>query len=286
MEMSNSFLEYLRAVKGVSDHTLRNYEIDLRLFLSEAKQEITHKAIRLFLAKMHREGKSKRTVLRRLSTIRSFCKYLVKQKVLKDNPCLVISTTTIGRPIPKFLDYDQILQFFQTPDVKTYLGVRDRSIMELLYSSGLRVSELCQLDRSDFEFRQRLVKVKGKGKKERIVPLTEVAIEWIKKYLSHLERKEKDSLAVFLNRNGTRLSTRSVDRLFSHYKKKAGIVIEITPHTLRHTIATHLLEKGMDLKTIQEILGHTNLATTTIYTAVSSTLKKEVYHQCHPFANP
>ena len=278
------FLNFMASVRGVSEHTLRNYEIDLRYFLTESKSEVSQNSIRKFLAKMHREGKGKRTIARRLSSIRSYCKYLVKERVLKDNPTSEISTPKVGRPLPKFLDYDQIVQFFSAPDTKNYLGFRDRCIMELLYSSGLRVSELCGLNRSDFDFRERFLKVRGKGKKERIVPLTEVAADWLNRYLNHMERKAYDLEAIFLNRWGERLTSRSVDRLFVQYKKKAGIAIPITPHTLRHTIATHLLERGMDLKSIQELLGHTNLATTTIYTSVSTKLKSETYEKCHPFS--
>lgn len=289
-----SFLYHLEVVKGVSNHTIRNYEIDLRYYFTFSKGKLTLEAIRGYLAQMQREQKSKRTVARRLSSLRSFCKYLVKEKFLKEDPTLEIGTPKLGRPLPKILTFQQVLDFLEAPDLSSPLGVRDRTIMELLYGSGLRISELCALDRKDVDLKERMVKVKGKGKKERIVPLTSVSAEWIQKYLhlpsryqdGKMHRREVDKNAIFLNRWGERLTVRSVDRSFHLYRQKVGLALELTPHTLRHTIATHLLENGMDLKTIQEILGHKNLATTTIYTSVSTKLKSDVYHRCHPLATP
>lgn len=170
--------------------------------------------------------------------------------------------------------------------------MRDRTILELFYSSGLRVSELVALDRTDFDAASLLLKIRGKGKKERIVPITKNAATWISKYLAHSERHivgdkhfpEIDHDAIFLNFLGTRLTTRSVDRNFKEYIKASGLAGKATPHTIRHTIATHWLENGMDLKTIQLILGHSALATTTIYTHVSSTLKKQAHKKAHPRA--
>jgi len=285
-----SFLYYLEVGRGVSTHTIRNYEIDLRNYFTHSKGKLTARKIREFLAQMHSENKSKRSIARRLSAIRSFCKYLTKEKLIKENPTLDIATPKLGKSLPKILNFDQVIDFLNAPDLTTLLGIRDRAIMELLYSSGLRISELCALNRLDINYLEQLVKVRGKGKKERVVPLTQVAIDWINTYLSSpmryadgkIHRKEKDQNAIFLNRWGERLTVRSVDRSFLQYRKKTGIAIELTPHTLRHSIATHLLEKGMDLKTIQEILGHTNLATTTIYTNVSAKLKADVYDKCHP----
>lgn len=281
----DSFFEYLKGVRNVSPHTLRNYEIDLRAFMDFSEGVVTVKKIRQFISEEHQRGLKKRSILRRLSAIRSFCKYLVRKKLLPDNPCDDITPPKLDKPIPKFLTYDQIIALFAAPNITTYLGYRDRTIMEVLYSSGLRVSELCGLDKGDLDFKLLLIKVKGKGKKERVVPFTTTAMEWLKKYLSHPGRVEKEKEAIFLNRSGGRLTTRSVDRLFVDYKKKCGIALPITPHILRHSIATHLLENGMDLKMIQEILGHTNLTTTTIYTAVSGKLKKETYRRCHPLAS-
>ena len=181
---------------------------------------------------------------------------------------------------------------FSQPDLTSYLGFRDRCIMELFYSSGLRVSELIDLDRCDFDKANLLLRIKGKGKKERIVPITKNAKQWIENYLSHPERKldtndhlaQVDRKSIFLNKLGTRLSPRSVDRKFDKYLKTSGLAGKITPHTIRHTIATHWLENGMNLKTIQMLLGHSSPVTTTIYAQVSSKLQKEVYDKTHPRA--
>jgi integrase/recombinase XerC len=194
--------------------------------------------------------------------------------------------------LPVSLQYEQIRHFFDQPDLSDYLGFRDRTMMELFYSSGLRVSELIALNRQDFDYENLLVKLRGKGKKERITPITKNAAYWIKAYLEHSDRQQSsdrhsaeiDSQAVFLNKHGTRLTARSVDRKFDYYLKKSGLAGKITPHTFRHTIATHWLENGMDLKTIQILLGHQSLNTTTIYTHVSTRLKKQVYDETHPRA--
>ena len=203
-----------------------------------------------------------------------------------------IESPRLDKTLPVSLSYDQIQRLFDMPDTGTYLGFRDRCIMELFYSSGLRVSELVLLDRQDFNPAELLLKLKGKGKKERIVPITDNAAEWISAYLCHPERTldgslhlaQKDSEAIFLNRWGERLSPRSVDRKFDLYLKQSGLAGKVTPHTIRHTIATHWLESGMDLKTIQLLLGHTSLNTTTIYTHVSPKFKREAYDKAHPRA--
>ena len=280
-----NFLQFLDVVKNSSVHTIRGYETDLREYLSFSDHKLDKDAIRGFLAKMYGKGNSKKTIARKLSSIRSFSKFLAKSgKLLSSkNPALEVGTPKIGKHLPKPLNYDQVVDFFSAPDVSDYLGFRDRCIMEVLYSCGVRVSELCLLDRKDFDPASLVIKVRGKGKKERIVPITKVAAEWVVNYLSHPMRylnsnkhkMENDPRSIFLNRWGTRLTTRSVDRMFAQYRRKTKIAMDITPHTLRHTIATHFLENGMDLKTIQEILGHSSLSTTTIYTSVSSELKRK-----------
>lgn len=283
-ESIDSFLTYISLVRQLSEHTVRNYDIDLRSYFNFSKGELDTAMIRHFLAHLYQNNCSKKTVARRLSALRTFIKYLMRQGVLKENPILDIKTPKLEKKLPSFLGGDQVIQFFNAPDLKTYLGVRDRCIMELLYATGIRVAELCALDIKDIDFKSHWIQVTGKGKKERRIPLTKIAVKWLKETLHHTERKAKDEKAVFLNRFGTRLTTRSVDRLFVNYKHISNIAIPLTPHTLRHTIATHFLENGMDLKTIQEILGHTNLATTTIYTRVSSKLQKETYDKAHPLA--
>ncbi len=283
-ESIDSFLEYLKAVRLLSHHTVRNYDIDLKEYLIATEGEMDAPSVREFLAYLYKKNSSKKTVARKLSALRTFVKFLMRQGVLKQNPLIDIRAPKVEKKLPSFINVDQVTQFFAAPDLKTYIGVRDRCIMELLYATGMRVAELCSLDVDHIDFKDLWIKVTGKGNKERQIPLTKIAVSWLNQTLSHPNRRVKEENAVFLNRWGTRLTTRSVDRLFVTYKHISNIAIPLTPHTLRHTIATHFLENGMDLKAIQEILGHTNLATTTIYTKVSIKLKKEAYNKAHPLA--
>jgi integrase/recombinase XerC len=321
------FLEHLKIVKNASEHTVRNYAIDLNSFktyleynwLSDVKPEnlpekisfkepynhrstlfdhqlaldkIDRKTIRGFLAWLSLNQQNKRTIARRLSSLRSFFRYAFAQNLTLVNPTEELDSPKLDRKLPVSLSYEQISHLFEQPDVSSYLGYRDRTIMELFYSSGLRVSELVALNRQDFDYPNLTIKLRGKGKKERIVPITKNAAEWIKSYLEHAERKrdspihsaEVDPTAIFLNKHGTRLTSRSVDRKFDFYLNQSGLAGKVTPHTIRHTIATHWLENGMDLKTIQVLLGHSSLSTTTIYTQVSTKLKKKIYDETHPRA--
>ena len=255
-------------------------------------ESIEKKLIRAYLSELHNKEMKKRSILRRMASIRSFFRYLIKEKHINVNPLDEIESPKLEKTIPVSIAYAQVERLFATPDTSSYLGFRDRCIMELFYSSGLRISELVSLNRASLDGSSFRVRVLGKGKKERIVPITKTAAGWIFRYLEHSDRfldskehkAEKDSEALFLNKWGERLTARSVDRSFKEYLRASGLVERITPHTIRHTIATHWLENGMDLKTIQILLGHRSLATTTIYTHVSSKLKKEVYTKAHPRA--
>ncbi|MDF2549642.1 MAG: xerC [Chlamydiales bacterium] len=327
IEAAYQFLRHLKVIKDASEHTIRNYSIDLnslKTYLEETwlqevpieerppkiqyqtsyearPQEgleslplsrISRKTLRGFLAWLRESQPNKRTLVRRLSSLRTFFKFACTQGLISLNPAEEIESPRLDKKIPSSLSYEHVMKLFDQPDTKEYLGFRDRVIMELFYSSGLRVSELVSLNRVDFDPSNLRVRLKGKGKKERIVPITKNAADWMIAYLKHPERgidmeghlAEADSEAIFLNKLGTRLTTRSVDRKFDKYLKMSGLANKITPHTIRHTIATHWLENGMDLKTIQVLLGHTNLSTTTIYTQVSPKLKKKVYDQAHPRA--
>lgn len=303
-EIKDRFLEHLKIVKDASVHTIRNYAIDLsclQKFLVESKlpnqenyliDNIERKTIRNFLAQQMALKHNKRTIARRLSTLRSFFKYAMKHKIITINPMEILESPKLDKKIPAPLTYGQVQRLFELPDTSTYLGLRDRAILELFYSSGLRISELTAIDRDNVDLQNLSIKLKGKGKKERIIPITRNAATWIKSYLEQPERHceinghlaENDSHAVFLNKHGKRLSVRSIDRHFKSYLKLSGFAGNATPHTLRHTIATHWLENGMDLKTIQMLLGHSSLAATTIYTKVSNTLKIKVYQESHPRA--
>lgn len=285
-EQVDRFLNYLKVVKNASEHTVRNYANDLHVlckFLHDATalHEISKRHLRDFLADLSEQNLARRTIVRRLSAIRSFFAFLQKEKIIENNPMNEIQSPKIERKIPQALSYEQVQNLFSQPDISDVMGFRDRAILELFYSSGLRVSELVALERSDFDFDKLEMRLQGKGRKIRVVPITKNAADWVLGYLHHPDYKSK-SEALFLNRFGTRLTTRSVDRLFEKYLKLSGLAAHITPHIIRHTIATHWLENGMDLKTIQLILGHHSLATTTIYTHVSSRLKQKVYQESHP----
>jgi integrase/recombinase XerC len=300
-DAKSAFLRYLETVRGVSIHTLRNYDLDLRSFkkfidkekiLIESLEELDKRVIRSFLAHLNFEKASKRTLLRRLACLRSFFKFLKREKSIDHNPMEEIETPKLEKHLPNALSYEQVERLLVQPDTSTYLGFRDRCIMELLYSSGLRISELGGLNRRDFDPRNQMLRIQGKGKKERVVPITEGAAKWITDYLHHPERlvdgkqhrAEADKEAIFLSKWGKRITLRSLDRNFAKYLTACGLSASVTPHTIRHTIATHWLENGMDLKTIQVLLGHRSLVTTTIYTQVSTRLKREVYDKAHPSA--
>jgi len=295
------FLKHLEVVKHASEHTLRNYAIDLGAFENFLDKEkiqlkeigqIDKRIIRSFLAHLNFEGAAKRTLLRKIACLRSFFKYLKREKRIELNPMEEIDSPKLEKSIPKSLTFEQVERLMSQPETETLLGFRDRCIMELLYSSGLRISELAGLNRSDFDPKNRMLRILGKGKKERHIPFTKSAAKWITDYLHHPEREmdgkshraQEDKKAIFLNKWGKRITMRSLDRNFAKYLMASGLPTSVTPHTIRHTIATHWLEKGMDLKTIQVLLGHTSLGTTTIYTKVSTRLKKEVYDKAHPSA--
>lgn len=300
-EAEKQFFHHLSSVKNASPHTLRNYRNDLKsfkIFLEKEKIELKHldeidkRLIRSFLAHLNLENASKRTLLRRLACLRSFFKYLKREKLVAHNPMEEIDSPKLDKAVPKSLSYEQVQRLFNQPDVDTYLGFRDRCIMELLYSSGLRISELAGLNRRDLDKRNQVLRILGKGMKERVVPITESAAKWVHDYLNHpermvdgkLHRAQVDKEAIFLNKWGKRITLRSLDRNFAKYLLASGLSENVTPHTIRHTIATHWLENGMDLKTIQVLLGHSSLVTTTIYTQVSTKLKRQVYDQAHPSA--
>ncbi|MBS0655682.1 MAG: tyrosine recombinase XerC [Verrucomicrobia bacterium] len=300
------FLTHLRVVKNASDHTVRNYACDLNCLKSylESKwlQEqavkiiytrdapeselddtllpltnINKKVLQEFLVALMEQKTCRKTIVRRLSSLRSFFSFAMRENLITVNPIEQIDSPKLEKKIPKILTYEQVQHFFEQPDCSDLSGLRDRTILELFYSSGLRVSELSALDVADIDFQALTMKLQGKGKKERVVPITKNACDWINNYINHHERKNVQPL--FLNRLGTRLTSRSIDRLFEKYLKMSGLASTITPHIIRHTIATHWLENGMDLKTIQLLLGHSSLATTTIYTQVSTKLKKKVYNE-------
>lgn len=281
------FLRFLEVERGASLHTLRAYREDLELFFRDIKSEI--KAIDLgdvrgFVASQINEGRKKTTVGRRLATVRSFLKFLYREGYIKTNPAKLVSTPKLPKILPKFLSVDDVFSLVEKPEEIGFLQARDRAILELLYSSGLRVSELVGLNIEDMNLREELVKVRGKGKKERIVPVGKKAIEAIRSYVTERVLLKKRDNSFFLNRNGTRLTDRSVRRIVIKYARAIGISGRIGPHVLRHTFASHLLQGGADLRVIQELLGHSSLSTTQKYTHLDITHLMETYDNAHPLA--
>ena len=244
-------------------------------------------ALRAFLAQLHRKNDARTTMARKLSAARSFFRYLVREGVITSNPAQNVSTPRLDKKLPTRLEEDEVFRLLDSPDKTSPLGRRDRALLEFLYATGLRVGELVQLNCSDCDFHQNLVRVLGKGGKERIVPFGTPAAEALETYLvdrRHLVCLGKGTDALFLNARGGRLTTRSVRRQLQRYIRQAALRVEVSPHTLRHAFATHLLERGADLRSIQELLGHSSLATTQKYTHLSTTKLLEVYEKAHPKA--
>ncbi len=287
------YLKYLEVERGVSEHTLRAYEKDLADFeasCSAEPEDIDILDIRGFLSEQIADGKAKSTVARRLATLRSFFRYLYQEGYIKINQAKLVPSPKTSKHLPSFLDVDDAFSLVKSPEGMGVLPVRDRAILELLYSSGLRVSETEALNLDDLNIREGIVKVMGKGRKERLVPVGAKAIEALKYYLIEralFKRKKpgaKDDQALFLNKNGGRLTDRQIRRIVVKYARLTGIEGQIGPHTLRHTFATHLLLGGADLRAIQELLGHASLSTTQKYTHLDIGHLIEVYDKAHPFS--
>ncbi|MFL6375600.1 MAG: tyrosine recombinase XerC [Pyrinomonadaceae bacterium] len=295
------FLQHLKYERNVSPHTLRNYTSDLEQFrdhlLAVEKREdfpveqIDRLTIREWMAELH-AGHKKASVARKLASLRTFFQFLVREGKLEANPAKQVATPKIERKLPNHLTMEDAVRFIETPDVDTDLGTRDRAILEFLYATGIRVGELVGIDVQDVDFRSRLVRVTGKRKKERIVPFGEPAGQAVMLYIQQTRETfllnapitERDPRALFLNYQGTRITTRSVGRMIDKYIKQCADIHAISPHSLRHTFATHLLDSGADLRDIQELLGHARLSTTQIYTQVSMEKMIEVYDKAHPKA--
>src|SRR3989338_1771408 len=283
----DKFIRYLQIEKEVSPHTLRNYTIDLRSFadfLGEEKIEgVTYLTLRKYLAHLRGINLNKSSVARRLSCLRSFFRFLMREGYIKTNPISGLSTPKKDKKLPAFLDEDEVTKLLEIPG-GDLTGLRDKAILESLYSSGMRVSELTGISTDNIDFVAEVIKLYGKGKKERIVPIGGKAVEAIRKYRQKLPQKFSSKNAMFLNKRGERLSDRTVRRIVNKYILLTCKKENISPHTLRHSFATHLLNRGADLRAVQELLGHENLSTTQIYTHVSTQRLKEAYDKAHPRA--
>jgi integrase/recombinase XerC len=288
----HQFIHYLSTEKNASPHTCRCYQTDLEEFQDFLKssggyltsmdedtiKKVDRLAIRKYLSFLHRKNR-KSSIARKVSTLRSFYKYLMREQIISSNPAKAVATPKAEKPLPTALTVDEAFRLMESPKEKERL--RDRAILELLYSSGLRVSELVGLDGNHLDLELGIVKVMGKGRKERIVPVGKKAMEALKAYLTDRGHVEANA-PIFLNTRGGRLTSRSVGRLVKKYSRQSGVFRKISPHSLRHTFATHLLDAGADIREIQEMLGHTSLSTTQRYTHVSLGKLMEVYDKAHP----
>ncbi len=318
-----AFLDFLRLNRGASPHTVRAYESDISQFLDylpvhtgKAKSDIrpsdcTVAAIRGFVAEMYRERLARASASRKLAAIRTFARYLRRQGLIEGDPGALVATPKVEQRLPAHLDIDEMGKLFETPDTSTPLGRRDRAILELFYASGLRLSELVGLDLDDLNLSGRMVRVLGKGGKERIVPFNQSAADALRTYMKDRPALEQAALRVrmgppkpagkpgpirpaprrtaaskplFLNFLGGRLTGRSVHRLVRMYVARCSTRFGISPHALRHSFATHLLERGADLRAIQELLGHSQLSTTQRYTHITAARLIDVYRKAHPRA--
>lgn len=291
------FLTFLKEQKNASDNTVRSYQRDLSEFQDYLKksepglingdrlkiQDLSPLVLRSYLTLLFQKNESA-SIARKLSCLRSFFKYYVKKGVIDQNPAKIIHSPKIPKKLPKFLNVDEVQALLAYDFGDAAAGLRDKAILEVLYSSGLRVSECTGLNVADLDLKRGLVLVRGKGDKERLVPVGKLAVKALESYLADRQGQKsvKESEAVFLNKNGSRLTARSVQRMLSSLIQKLGFNKSVTPHTLRHSFATHMLGSGADLRSIQELLGHESLSTTQKYTHVGVEELSEVYDKAHP----
>ncbi len=288
---AQSFLQFLKTEKGYSEHTLKNYAIDLREFFgflgAKTLESVTYLEVRAYLAVLKDKNFSKSTMARKLACIRSCFKYLAREKVIQHNPASGIQTPKRDKKLPDFLNQEEMANLLDAPASGSWEEKRDKAILEMLYSSGLRVSELVSLNHSAVDLSGGLLRVQGKGKKERIVPVGRVAIQAMKDYFAIKPPRDTGTSlekSVFKNRLGGRLTDRSIRRMILKYTRRIALAKDVSPHMLRHSFATHMLDRGADLRSVQELLGHENLSTTQIYTHVTTKRLKEAYAAAHPRA--
>jgi tyrosine recombinase XerC len=288
----DEFLAYLTHERNASVHTISSYRIDLTqlaAYLDERKirlPQIDNVVLRGFLVELYRKNLTKTSAARKLAAIRSFFKFCVRRRWLDDNPAKVVATPRLDQPVPGFLSEEEMRKLLEAPQTDDALGLRDRAILEVFYATGIRLSELVGIRLEDLSLEERMIRVKGKGKKERLVPFGRKAEASLRAYLGvrHEFPLRLGETSIFLNYRGTRLSNRSVQRLTAKYLRQAALSRNISPHSLRHSFATHLLARGADLRVIQELLGHESLATTQKYTHMDVSQLLEIYRKSHPRA--
>ncbi|MBL8798881.1 MAG: tyrosine recombinase XerC [Planctomycetia bacterium] len=292
------FLRHLGLEKNASAHTVKSYREDLTQALEYFRLRypdrvldpslLTSRLLRAYLAWLHEQGYAKTTIARRVSAVRSWCRFMCRQGILSTSPADGLRGPRQDKKLPHFLGVEETGKLLETPPLEGPLGQRDRAILETLYSGGLRVSELTGLNLDDIDLASGTLMIRGKGKRERLALLGETAsgalADWLEARAAVLQGRSQAQPAVFLNQRGSRLTSRSVGRLLEKYLAKAGLDPRASPHTLRHSFATHLLDNGADIRSVQELLGHQNLNTTQIYTHVTTNRLRESYDKAHPRA--
>lgn len=297
-ESIHEFLAYLAGERNLSAHTTRNYGVDLAQFqdfLRESEQGdcfpegVEHGMVRAFLGTLSESGSSKQTIARKAAALRSFFKYQIKRGRMSANPAQSVRTPKLDKKLPTFLSVDEVERLINTPETANFTGLRDRAILELLYSAGLRTFELVALNHEDIDLARQTLRTRGKGMKERINPIGRYATEALKAYMQSkfqlADFPHFDQNAVFVNFRGARLTTRSIRRMLAGYIAQADLSSDVSPHTLRHSFATHLLQRGADLRIVQELLGHENISTTQIYTHITDQDMRNIYNGAHPRAH-
>lgn len=284
----DKFLNYLAIEKNYSGHTITNYHIDLKEFEAflatnapKDIKEIDYFILRKFLSLLSEKKLNKRTVSRKISTLKSFFKFMVREGTIKNNPADSLIYPRLDKNLPVFLTEEQVVKILDLPKDDSLLGLRDKSILEVLYSTGARVSELANLKINDVDLISAIIKVMGKGRKERLLPLGEPALLSLKKYLD--KRIDKNP-SLFINKNSGSLTDRGIRLIVDKYMRQAAMNLKVSPHTFRHSFATHLLSRGADLRSVQELLGHSSIATTQVYTHLTIDTLKKVYDKAHPRA--
>lgn len=288
-----SFLDYILKQKNYSSNTVKNYEIDILEFKEYLEKEgikyldVDYDFIKGYLMELYKRKLSRASVARKLSSLRSFYKYLFNNNFIKTNPFKYVSTPKKEKKLPKYLGVEELEIIFNVSDINTPLGQRDKLILEVLYATGIRVSELVNIKISDIDFYRKEIRILGKGNKERIDPFGDYCLDAINVFINDgrkkiLEKHHTDCDYLIINEKGNRITTRGVEKIIDNIVKKASLKKHVSPHMLRHSFATHLLNEGCDIRTVQELLGHESLESTQIYTHVSNERLREVYLKCHP----
>ena len=293
-EQISNYINYLLHIRNYSDHTINNYELDIHHFLDFINSEhienfeaVTYQHIRIYLMKLHDQNLKPSSIARKLSALRNFYNYLQNENLIEVNPFTLVSSPKLEKKLPKFLYFDDLEKLFNVSDVTSPMGARDQVILEILYATGIRVSELVNIKVFDINLDTKQIKILGKGGIERIVYFGEYASKILNIYINELRPKlikGEDPKFLFINNKGTGLTTRGVRVILDKLIKKASLNSKFSPHDLRHTFATHMLSEGADLLTIKELLGHVNLSTTGVYTHVTNESLRNTYLNTHPRA--